>query len=130
MTQNAHLIAIDISPGFIGHLRNNIDDPRLITITGSASSAPNFLKDNGFDSADIVVTGIPFSTIPRCESNIILDTTVEFLQENRQLLAYQMRSTIAPLLAKRFLNIQKSYVWRNIPPCHLYRARYPRISDA
>ncbi len=130
MPWDGHLIAIDISPGFTRHLRDTIKDPRLLAITGCASSAPKFLEDQGFESADLIVTGIPFSTMSSEEGHRILDVSTQMLTDSGALLAYQMRSTVAPMLTERFRDIQKSYVWRNIPPCHLYWARMPRRNTA
>lgn len=71
------------------------------------------------------MTGIPFSTMTKKAGARILDVSADVLQSDGQLLAYQMRSTIAPMLAQRFTDIKTSRVWRNLPPCHLYWATGP-----
>lgn len=125
MPRDSRLVTIDVSPRFTRHLRRTINDPRLLAVTGCASSVQAVLENHGLRSADLIITGIPFSTMSPDEGGHILDTSAQVLKDEGILLAYQMRSTIAPMLAERFAEIQKSYVWRNIPPCHLYWARFP-----
>lgn len=125
MPLDSRLVAIDVSRHFTRHLRRTIDDRRLLAVTASASSAASILKEHGLGSADLIVTGIPFSTMSPEEGDYILDASARILHDEGTLLAYQMRSTIAPMLAGHFGKVRKSYVWRNIPPCHLYWARFP-----
>lgn len=125
MPRDSRLVTVDVSPHFTRHLRRTIADPRLLAVTGCASSAQAVLENHGLRAADLIITGIPFSTMSPDEGGHILDISAQVLKDEGTLLAYQMRSTIAPMLAERFAEIQKSYVWRNIPPCHLYRARFP-----
>lgn len=130
MTHDSRLVAIDVSRRFTRHLRRTIDDPRLLAVTAPASTADIILENHGLGSADLIITGVPFSTMSAEEGARTLDTSARILQRQGTILAYQMRSTIAPLLAERFADVQTSYVWRNIPPCHLYWARCTRQTVA
>ncbi|MFD1104786.1 class I SAM-dependent methyltransferase [Sphingobium olei] len=126
MPRDSRLVAIDLSRRFTRHLRRTIEDSRLLAVPAPAASADLILEKHGLGSADLIVTGIPFSTMSAEEGARTLDTSARILQRRGALLAYQMRSTIAPLLAERFGGVETSYVWRNIPPCHIYRAERPR----
>ena len=44
--------------------RKSIDDPRLVAVTGSAADVEKIIADRGFDHADYVLSGLPFSTLP------------------------------------------------------------------
>lgn len=125
MPRDSRLVAIDVSPHFTRHLRRTIDDPRLLAVTDCAASVAAILKDQAMGPADAIVTGIPFSTMPRYQGNRILDTSARVLREDGALLAYQMRPSVAPMLDQRFANVDRSRVWQNIPPCHLYWAHRP-----
>ncbi|GGB55241.1 class I SAM-dependent methyltransferase [Blastomonas aquatica] len=125
MVPGSCLVAIDLSPHFTRHLQETIDDPRLLAVTASAESVVDILEEHALAQADMIVTGIPFSTMSADQGNRILDASADVLQGDGALLAYQMRSTIAPMLALRFGDVQCAYVWRNLPPCHLYWARRP-----
>ncbi len=125
LPRDSRLVAIDVSRHFTRHLRDTIDDPRLIAVTGCAGSAETVLARHGLGPADAIVTGIPFSTMPRRSAARILDVSAQVLRDDGQLLAYQMRSTVAPMLAERFSTLDTAMAWRNIPPCRLYWARGP-----
>ena len=61
---DATLVAIDTNPEFTDFLRESLDDPRLVAVTGSAADVQKILADRGFGQADYVLSGIPFSTLP------------------------------------------------------------------
>ncbi len=62
--KNGTLLAIDTNPDFVDYLRKQFPDPRLIVVLGSAADVEQIVKDNGFDHADFVLSGLPFSTLP------------------------------------------------------------------
>jgi phospholipid N-methyltransferase len=126
MPRESRLVTIDVSPHFTRHLQRTINDPRLIAVTASAASVVDILDRHGLGTADMIVTGIPFSTLSDELGMQIMDASAQVLAPGGQLLAYQMRTAVAALLERRFGAVRKSYVWRNIPPCHLYWASHPQ----
>jgi phospholipid N-methyltransferase len=122
----ASVIAIDTSAGFTQNLRRKIRDPRLHAVEGGAQEVRSILADRGFDQADCILSGLPFSTLAPKEGDEILDASCSVLSLDGRFLAYQMREAVKPLLEKRFFKVDHRYEWRNIPPCHLYSARRPR----
>jgi phospholipid N-methyltransferase len=61
---DAKLIAIDTNPDFIDYLNGDIDDERFIAVHGSAADVETIIAAHGFDHADYVLSGLPFSTLP------------------------------------------------------------------
>src|SRR6478735_6136041 len=61
---DAMLIAIDTNPDFIDYLNGDIDDDRFIAVHGSAADVEKIIESHGFDHADYVLSGLPFSTLP------------------------------------------------------------------
>lgn len=129
MPRDSRLVTLDVSPHFTRHLQRTIDDPRLVAVTASAASVVDVLDRHGFGSVDLVVTGIPFSTMAPQLGAQIMDASAHVLAPGGQMLAYQMRTAVAPLLEQRFGKVRRSFVWRNIPPCHLYWASQPQSPD-
>lgn len=125
MPSDSVLLAIDLSPRFTRHLRDAIADPRLIAVTGCAASAGSVIDRLGLGPVDLIVTGIPFSTIDEPAGVRIMESSAALLSDHGQLVAYQMRDTVEALLEPRFGKIDQSREWRNIPPCHIYRASRP-----
>ena len=74
---DAKLIAIDTNADFIEYLKRDIDDPRLIAVAGSAADVEQIIAEHGFDHADYVLSGLPFSTLPPGVGDAIGAATAE-----------------------------------------------------
>ena len=59
MRADAALIAIEMNPDFVRHLRETISDKRLRVVEGSAAQVDEILRRVGFLRADYIVSGIP-----------------------------------------------------------------------
>lgn len=123
---DARLVAIDVSTRFTRHLGQTISDHRLDARTGSAEMAGRILAALGLGDVDLIVTGIPFSTMPQAVGAEIVRSSAQLLKPSGQMIAYQMRDAVGGLLADRFATVERDRCWRNIPPCRVYRARAPR----
>nr|WP_245405904.1 methyltransferase domain-containing protein [Sphingobium sp. Sx8-8] len=123
---NARILAIDTSAAFIDHLREEMDDRRLIAVRGSADHVQRIMADHGVEQADCIISGLPFSTLPPDRAARLMDVSHRSLSPDGLFLAYQMRRAIAPLLHRHFATVETGFEWRNVPPCHLYWARSPR----
>ena len=74
---DATLLTIDTNPDFTHYLKESIDDPRLVAVNGSAADVEKILADHGLGSADYVLSGLPFSTLPPGVGEDIAEATVE-----------------------------------------------------
>jgi len=119
---DARLIAIDTNPDFTAYLRKAIRDPRLIPIDGNAANVETILAVHGFDHADYVISGLPFSTIPGDVSQCILDATARAVRPGGAFLVYQYSLCILPRLVSRFARVDLGRAWRCIPPARLFYA--------
>src|SRR3954451_19625791 len=61
---DATLLTIDTNADFTRYLKESIDDPRLVTVTGSSANAEKILADRSLGTADYVFSGLPFLTLP------------------------------------------------------------------
>ena len=125
MPQDSHLVAIDNNRRFVRHLQRSIADPRLHAVTGCALQVRTILQSLQLDSVDLVVTGIPFSTMPEPVGSAIVAASAGLLSPDGQLVAYQMRDAVEPMLHRHFDQVGRSRCWRNLPPCHIFRASLP-----
>ena len=57
---DATLVTIDTNPDFTRYLKQSIDDPRLVAVTGSAADVESILAERGLGSADYVPSGLHF----------------------------------------------------------------------
>lgn len=122
MRPDAALVAIDTSDGFVRFLRDTVADPRLHAVTASATDVRAIVAAMGFDTADCVLSGLPFSTLPAGVGARIVAETRSVLAPSGSFLAYQVSPVVRTLMERVFATVTESFEWRNIPPCHLYRA--------
>ncbi|WP_254302549.1 class I SAM-dependent methyltransferase [Sphingobium chlorophenolicum] len=122
---HARLLAIDTSPAFIGHLRGEVRDRRLTAVTGSADAVLDIMAAQGWDRADGILSGLPFSTLAPERAERLMQASARALRPDGRFLAYQMRRAVKPLLERRFARVEAGFEWRNVPPCHLYWASGP-----
>src|SRR3546814_7604010 len=80
MAPDAQFIAIDTNPDFIRYLRQTIPDQRFAAVHGSAADVAQIVADHGFDAADYVLSGLPFSTLPPGVGPAIAKATFETLR--------------------------------------------------
>ncbi len=118
----ATYIAIDLNPDFIDYLSDTISDSRFRPILGSAADVEEIVRASGFESADYVVSGLPFSTLPTGVGPAIASATARILRPGGAFLVYQFRAKVKDFLSPHFARIDSGFEWRNIPPCFLFWA--------
>ncbi len=121
MAPDARLLGIEINP-HLYTLAKNIQDDRLIVHHGSAADLAEILQQYHCESPDIIISGIPFSTIPPVIGSAILRSISGVLSPNGRFVAYQMRDHVAKL-GKPFLGSaqQSRLELLNLPPMRVYR---------
>jgi phospholipid N-methyltransferase len=125
---DARLIAIDTNAEFIDYLRHDIDDPRLIAVTGSAADVEKIVAAHGFDHADYVLSGLPFSTLPAGVGEAIGAATGRVIRDGGAFLVYQFSPKVRDFIAPFFERIERGFEWINVPPATLFWAYRERIS--
>jgi phospholipid N-methyltransferase len=122
MSADATLITIDTNPEFTDYLRDDIDDERLIPVTGSAADVEKILADRGFAHADYVLSGLPFSTLPPGVGDAIGAATANVIRPGGAFLVYQFSPKVRDFIAPVFERIERGFEWINVPPATLFWA--------
>ena len=120
LAPQARLLAIELNPDFCERLRRQIDDPRLIVQAGCAESLTESLQRLGLSAADVVVSGIPFSTLPRDSAKRIAAAIHASLAPGGRLVAYQWRAQVANCFAPHLGPPRMAWEWRSLPPMRLF----------
>ena len=121
MAADARLLAIDLDPRFT-EIVSRIEDPRLIPHSGSAADLAEVLQQHGLVAADVVVSGIPFSTMPKPIAESIIHAVHDGLAPQGAFVAYQFRPEVARLAEPVFGGaVRTEMVLRNIPPMRIWR---------
>ena len=128
---DAKLVAIDTNADFIDYLKKDVDDDRLIAVTGSAADVEKIIKAHGFDQADYVLSGLPFSTLPPGIGDDIAKATSKVIRPGGAFLVYQFSPKVRDFIAPHFERIDRGFEWINVPPATLFWAwREPKAEAA
>jgi phospholipid N-methyltransferase len=119
---DATLVTIDTNPDFTRYLKESIDDPRLVAITGSAADVDKILEDRGLGAADYVLSGLPFSTLPPGIGAEIAEATSSVIRPGGAFLVYQFRPKVLHFIRPHFERIERGFEWVNVPPATLFWA--------
>jgi phospholipid N-methyltransferase len=122
MGPDAKLVTIDTNPDFTRYLRESIDDQRLIPVTGSAADVEKILADRGLGSADYVLSGLPFSTLPPGVGDAIAEATSKVIRPGGAFLVYQFSPKVKDFIKPHFERIERGFEWVNVPPATLFWA--------
>ena len=121
MRPNARLLAIEINPGFCDLLTRTIHDPRLIVHQGSAAEIPEAISKHDLEKPDVILSGIPFSTMPETLGLSILQSAKESLAPGGRFVAYQFRDVVHTLGKRIFGAASVQIELLNMPPMRVYR---------
>lgn len=119
---DAKLIAIDTNAEFIDFLKKDLADDRLIAVTGSAADVEQIIAAHGFDKADYILSGLPFSTLPPGVGAEIGESTANAIRPGGAFLVYQFSPKVREFIAPHFERIERGFEWINVPPATLFWA--------
>jgi phospholipid N-methyltransferase len=120
MPSHAMLVAVEISPSFVRVLRRQNPDPRLVVCQGSSSELEAALGKAGETTADLVISGIPFSTMERGEGRRTLEAAKRVLGPGGRFVAYQFRSHVRRMAEPVFGPAEMHHGIWNLPPMRIY----------
>lgn len=120
MRPDARLLTIELDPQFSAIL-GEIGDPRLFPHTGSATDLQQILTQHGLPGPDVVVSGIPFSTMPREVGTAIIEAIRDSLAPGGRFLAYQFRGHVRRLGEPILGQPEVALEILNVPPMRFYR---------
>ncbi|NRA95791.1 MAG: methyltransferase domain-containing protein [Planctomycetes bacterium] len=114
------VLGIEINPLYLRTLARDINDARLTIYRGPAIEISEALASIDESSADLVVSGIPFSTIPKLEAEKTLERVRDALAPGGRFVAYQFRSEVRRLADPVFGRGETHQGFWNIPPMRIY----------
>ena len=97
-----------------------IPDSRFSAVHGSAADVEAIVRDHGFEHADYVLSGLPFSTLPAGVGPEIAAATHRVLRVAGAFLVYQFSPKVRDFLSPHFERIDHDMEWWNVPPAQLY----------
>ena len=122
LAPDARLVTIDTNPDFTRYLKQSIDDLRLIAVNGSAADVEKILAERNLGSADYVLSGLPFSTLPPGVGDAIAEATAKVIRPGGAFLVYQFSPKVRDFIEPHFAPIKRGFEWVNVPPATLFWA--------
>lgn len=120
MRPDAMLVALETNAEFVQFLQESIRDPRLHVVHGSAASVQSALAARDVASADFVISGIPFSTLPAQVREDVLQATRAALRPSGAFLVYQFSPMVLASLRQVFSHVRRGFQPLNMPPAQLF----------
>lgn len=122
---NAKFFAVEINPNFARELKGKF--PNLDIALGSAKDLSAMMKERDMESADIIISGIPWSFLSIREQSIMLKSVHNALKDGGYFNTFAYHSPLPSAkifrrkLYKTFSEVRKSKsVVLNIPPAFVY----------
>jgi phospholipid N-methyltransferase len=126
MPPNARLLVFEVHQQFCADLQARIVDPRVAVIGDSAAEVNRYLQQMGLPQADCIVSGLPFTSLPRPVTHAILEATRSALRSGGIFVTYQYTPVLRNLLRSYFPATRITrYVLRNLPPALVFVCRKP-----
>lgn len=120
MKGDATLLVIDTNEDFIEYLRKTFKDSRFKAVHGSAADVEDIIRAHGFEHADYVLSGLPFSTLPGNLGPKIAQKTADVLRPGGAFLVYQFTAAARDFMTPHFRKIDSGFEFWNVLPCKLF----------
>ena len=114
------LILMEQNEAFCEQLRASYGNlPNLFIIHGSAGNVGQHLEACGVHSADYIVSGLPFTSLPAAVSDHILNATKLALGQDGKFITFQYSLVKKKFFEQYFQIIDCRKVIKNLPPAYV-----------
>ncbi|MGX1756546.1 class I SAM-dependent methyltransferase [Streptomyces lydicus] len=126
-------LAVEINPRLASALDGRY--PRVEVLNAEAAELPRLLAERGLPAADVVISGLPWASLPRLVQRTTLESVHEVLSSQGAFTTFGYVHAARLGSARRFRRMLGSSfeevvagrtVWGNLPPAFVYHARRPR----
>ncbi|MDP8943784.1 MAG: methyltransferase domain-containing protein [Actinomycetota bacterium] len=120
---DARLVAFEIDPDLAGGLAAGLEDPRLEVVAGSAEEIESHA---GPGEVDVIVSALPFTSLPAPVRGRVLDAALRVLSPEGVMLVLQYSPLMRGELERAFGSVERRFSPINLPPAFLFRCTGPR----
>src|SRR3954454_15554001 len=117
---DARLLAFELDPALAERLAADVTDPRVQVITDSAANLGAYLDGR---RPEIIVSGLPFTSLPRSVREEILQAASSALADDGVMLVLQYSPFMQRELERRFGSVRRRLSLLNVPPAVLFACR-------
>jgi phospholipid N-methyltransferase len=120
MRKDAVLIAIELNSEFAEYLSENLCDPRLCVVQGSAARVRSILSEHNLTLADCIICGLPYRNMAESLRREILDESRLALKPEGSMLLFQYTRTLQPYLESSFSSVKLNFQLFNVLPALIF----------
>ncbi len=120
LPRDGQLIVIDTNPLYIDYLKKHFRDSRFSAVLGSAADVEDIVRAHGHEHADYVLSGLPFSTLPKGVGPAIAAATYRVIRPGGAFLVYQFSAKARDFMTPHFERIDSGFEPLNVLPCQLF----------
>ena len=115
------LILIEQNETFFSEMFTRCQDRDNTTVLfGNAEEADRLVRGLGFTYADVVISGLPFSSLPREVSLRVFAATQWLIRDGGVFITFQYSKVKEGLFAQHFQIAEVLRERRNLPPAYVY----------
>lgn len=92
----------------------------VFVVCGSAENIELYLRKYGIPKVDYVISGLPFSSLPKNVSYEILLNTVKILKEDGLFVTFQYTKFKKAFIKQFFSRLDIKREYRNFPPAYIF----------
>ena len=128
---NTVLILIEVNEGFCDILRGLYGHKKnVIIVNDSAEHIDMILKNYNINNIDYIISGLPFSSLPKKVSNRILKKTADMIKDEGEFITFQYTLFKLNFIKKFFERINYERVFINLPPAYVLKCKGDNYREA
>ena len=105
---------------FYSLLKEKYKEDNVFIVYGSAENIEQYLREYGIPYVDYVISGHPFSSLPKNVSHKILVNTTKILNEEGRFITFQYTKLKITFIKQFFTKIDMKREYRNFPPAYIF----------
>lgn len=117
---DGRFLAFELDPDLVATLSERFDDRRLRIINDSAENVERYLDG---EKVDIIVSGLPFTSLPGPVKQNIFRQITRVLAPGGVMVAIQYSTMVQRDLERTFASVRRRLSPLNVPPAFLFACR-------
>ncbi len=117
---NTQLIVVELNDDFYNTLQSKLHHPNLHLRHGSADQIGIYLKELGFEKADLIISSLPLANFPSELRKKVIETSKNCLEDNGKFIQFQYSLQSFKSLKRNFHTVKVNFAALNFPPAFVY----------
>lgn len=117
---NTQLIVVELNDDFFNTLQNKLHHPNLHLRHGSADQIGIYLKEFGFEKADLIISSLPLANFPSVLRKDVIETVKNCLDDKGKFVQFQYSLQSFKTLKRNFHTVKVDFTAFNFPPAFVY----------